>query len=480
MLHAHGSRISMLAVASLLIAATGSTAAFAVDTPGVEAEVRVTNLTVTADNLQGWAQQASDGTSYFTPDQQFVAGPGTPPLGGGSLRMTLGSADDRAELFRTDQYDGTRLQALRTLTYSTYAPVAAGDDTPQQPAHLRLSVDTDGNGSTDDQLFYFPANNGGPAPSKWQTWDAFAGLWVEGDNPDTTFLLEDYPAFDTATIVEDEDATAPTQADGGVAFVVGGSGSPQGAGDYFINIINIGEVEQDAPTVEDRTRFDLEPPQPRVSIGDAQVSEGNSGAVLSFPVTVANPTAKAVKLEYNTVKGTALPGSDYKATFAALTIKAGETTGTITVPVISDTVHEATETLTVKATAPGYGTMSDGTATGTIIDDDPVVTPPVVTPPVVTPTTVDADLVVKGRGHKAGKDDVVANAIGKAAGAKVKLFRKTRTGKFRKIATGRLNSKGNHRFKNVADKNGNNRTTYKVKISGTDLTKKDKGRISLR
>lgn len=483
MLHAHGSRVSMLAVSSLLIAATGSTTAFAAGTPSAEDEVRITNVTVTADNMQGWAHQAYDDVNYLTSNQEFVAGPGTPPLGGGSLKMSLSSAEnnERVELLRTEQYDGTKVEDLRTLTYSTYSRANAGNDTPQQPAYLRLSVDTDANGSTDDTLFYYPANNGEPAQGKWQTWNAGTGSWTEADTPGTTTTLAEYAVTHPgATIVENEDPSDPSQVDGGVAFMVGGSGlGTQMDGEYFINVINVGTVEPGG-SVESVTRFDLEPPQPSVSIGDAQVSEGNSGAALSFPVTVANPTAKAVRLEYNTVKGTALPGSDYKATFAALTIKAGETTGKIVIPVISDTVHEVTETMTVKATAPGYGTMTDGTATGTITDDDPVVVPPVVTPPVVTPTAVDADLVVKGSGHKAGKDDIVANAIGKAAGAKVKLFRQTKAGKFRKIATGRLNSKGNHRFNNIADKNGNKPTTYKVKVSGTDLTKRDTGRIKLR
>lgn len=479
MLHAHGSRVSTLAVASALIAATGSTAAFA---EGAQRAAVITNVTVTADNLQGWAHQAYDGATYVGPNQQFVAGPGTPPLGGGSLKMSL--SGDRVELFRTGQYDGTKISDLRTLTYSTYAPVEAAGGTPQQPAHLRLSVDTDSDGITDDRLYYYPANNGDTAPNRWQTWDADpgAGRWTEVGAPGT-FTLEEYVARvgnANAKIVEDADAAAPNQVDGGVALIVGGPApSAQQNGDYFINVINIGTVDPADASGELLTRFDLEPAQPRVSIGDAQVTEGNNGAALSFPVTVANPTARAVRLEYHTVKGTALPGSDYKATYSAVTIAAGQTTGTIVIPVISDTVHESTETLTVKATAPGYGTMSDGTATGTIIDDDPVVTPPIVTPPVVTPL-VSADLVVKGSGHKAGKDDIVANAVRKAAGAKVKLFRRTKAGTFRKVATGRLNSKGNHRFDNIADKNGTKPTTYKVKVSSTDLTKRDQGRTKLR
>ena len=63
--------------------------------------------------------------------------------------MTLNTADNggRVELFRTAQYDDTLVRDLRNIEYSTYSQANAGNDTPQQPAYLRLSVDNDGNGS---------------------------------------------------------------------------------------------------------------------------------------------------------------------------------------------------------------------------------------------------------------------------------------------------------------------------------------------
>ena len=386
MLHAHGGRIGIVAAASLLIVAAGSTAAVAA----------TTNVNVTDGNLQGWVQQAFDGATSLTPNQQFVAGPGTPPLGGGSLKLSLSTAENnnRVEVFRTGQYDATPIANLETLTYSTFTPATAGT---QEPAYLRLFVDTDGVAGADDTLTFFPASNGTPASGTWQTWNAGAdtALWSVDDGPATTTLATYLATNGTATIVA-QDGVPASQAGGGIAFLVGGSGlTTQPDGDYFMNIINIGTVDRTDPAaVENRTRFDLEPPQPTISIGDAQVVEGNAGAALSFPVTVANPTAKAVRVEYNTVRGTALPPGDYRAALGAVTIPAGKTTGEIVVQVVSDTVQEPTETLTVVGTAPGYGRMVRGTATGTILDDDPaVVPPPAPTPTVVIP--VSADLKVK-------------------------------------------------------------------------------------
>ncbi|MBA8804503.1 hypothetical protein FB382_002794 [Nocardioides ginsengisegetis] len=355
--------------------------------PNAETDGGTTQLTVDPTHPQGWAHQAYDDAVYLTSDQQFVTGPGTPPKGTGSLKMSLSTADnpDRVELFRTEQYDGTLVRDLRTLTYSTYSRANTGNNTPQQPAYLRLSVDNDGNGTTDASLFFYPANNGAPAQSTWQTWDAANGVWgVNGDQAQQSITLEDYVvAHPDATIVKNEDAADRSQVDGGLAFIVGGAGSSaQMDGEYFLDDIKISKVDAATGSVNSGKEFDLEPTpaggggggggttEPSVSIGDAQVSEGNAGATLTFPVTVANPSSQPVTVHYATTDGTAKAGSDYTATSGDLTIPAGQTTGHIDVPVLSDTVNEPDETLTVTLTSPGYGTLGDDSATGTITNDD--------------------------------------------------------------------------------------------------------------
>ena len=192
--------------------------------PAAESNGGTDDVTVTAENLQGWAFQSYDDVNYLDSDQQFVAGPGTPPLGGGSLKMSLSSADndERVELFRTEQYDDTLVRDLRTMTYATYSRATAGNVVAQQPAYLRLSVDTDGDGSTDDSLFYYPANNGVPAQSTWQTWNAGTGDWTSVNDPAAEFTLAQYVvAHPDARIVTNEDGAVPSQVDGGVAFIGG-------------------------------------------------------------------------------------------------------------------------------------------------------------------------------------------------------------------------------------------------------------------
>lgn len=454
--------------------------------PNAETQDATTQLTVDPANLQGWQHQAYDDLVYLDSNQEFVAGPGTPPLGDGSLKMSLSEDEnaDRVELFRTEQYDGTLVRDLRTIEYSTYSRANADNETPQQPVYLRLSVDNDGNGSTDASLYFFPANNGTPEQDVWQPWNAGDGVWgVNGDQGPASVTLEQYVvAHPDAAIVKNEDSSVPSQVDGGVAFLVGGSGLPtQMDGEYFLDAITISKVDAATGSVDSGKEFNLEPTatsggggggggstEPTVSIGDARVAEGDSGATLSFPVTVANPTAQPVTVSYATSNGTATAGNDYTSTSGDLTIPAGQTTGQIDVPILSDTVEESDETMTVTLSSPGYGSLGDDSATGTIIDDDA---------PVATPRT-EINLKLKGDDNGGKADKLTANAKSNAEGLVARLFKEV-DGRLKLIKRATLNSYGNHKFR-VADKNGRARTKYVVKVAKSSTTYADRASKRIR
>src|SRR5882672_3423341 len=81
---------------------------------------------------------------------------------------------------------------------------------------------------------------------------------------------------------------------------------------------------------------------PVLAINDVSVVEGNSGttnAVLTVSLSAAS--AQAVTVNYATANGTATAGSDYIFANGTLTFNPGETTKTITVRVLGDTVNEA-------------------------------------------------------------------------------------------------------------------------------------------
>jgi hypothetical protein len=114
-----------------------------------------------------------------------------------------------------------------------------------------------------------------------------------------------------------------------------------------------------------------------LSVGDAQVTEGNPGSsrVIEFPVSLSKKAKKKVRAHYATSPGTAGAG-DFTSTSGTLKIKKGKRATTIEVSVTGDTIDEANEHFTLTLSSPRRAKLGDETATGTIIDDDEPAPPP--------------------------------------------------------------------------------------------------------
>jgi Ca2+-binding RTX toxin-like protein len=114
---------------------------------------------------------------------------------------------------------------------------------------------------------------------------------------------------------------------------------------------------------------------PDVSIADASVLEGDSGTTdMVFNVTLSDTTSMDVDVNYTVAADSATDGVDFTAVSGMVTIPAGSLLGTFSVPVHGDTIMEGIETLTVTLTGALSATVADGTATGTILDDEHSVT----------------------------------------------------------------------------------------------------------
>ncbi len=112
---------------------------------------------------------------------------------------------------------------------------------------------------------------------------------------------------------------------------------------------------------------------PTLTIGDATITEGNSGTTTAtFTVTLSPPSSQSVTALYGTSDGTASGQSDYAPASGTLTFAPNETTQTISVTVNGDALNEADETFTVKLLNATGAAIGDGEATGTITDDDPL------------------------------------------------------------------------------------------------------------
>ena len=108
-------------------------------------------------------------------------------------------------------------------------------------------------------------------------------------------------------------------------------------------------------------------PMPGLSIGDAEpVAEGGAAV---FTVTLVPASNHVVTVTYSTVDGTAVADADFTPTSGTLTFNPNQTTKTIQVPILRDTVHEPSETFTVELDDPTGTTLADSTGLGTIAAD---------------------------------------------------------------------------------------------------------------
>ena len=113
--------------------------------------------------------------------------------------------------------------------------------------------------------------------------------------------------------------------------------------------------------------------EPRISIGDVNAAEGNSGTTpFTFTVSLSMAYDRPVTVDYATADGTAADGSDYSAAAGTVTFAPGETSQAVTVLVNGDRLVEQTESFSVNLSNPsGYAEVVRGVGFATIADDEP-------------------------------------------------------------------------------------------------------------
>jgi uncharacterized repeat protein (TIGR01451 family) len=176
---------------------------------------------------------------------------------------------------------------------------------------------------------------------------------------------EDYTAIsDTLTFL-------PGQTTQTITVTVNGDTKFEPNEHFYVNLANpfratISDAQGEGRILNDDS-------QPHVSIGDASVTEGDSGIVdMAFVVTLTNPSYLTVSVTYSTTNGTAVAPNDYTAvSTTTLTFSPGQTTQTITITVNGDTAIEPDEVFYVDLDNPPPDvTIDDDQGEGTILNDD--------------------------------------------------------------------------------------------------------------
>ncbi|MDA1014629.1 MAG: hypothetical protein O3A00_09280 [Planctomycetota bacterium] len=108
---------------------------------------------------------------------------------------------------------------------------------------------------------------------------------------------------------------------------------------------------------------------PSVSIGDASANESDGSITFTLNLSAASATATSV--DWTTVNGSAVRGSDFVAAGGTATFAVGATSATVTINLVNDSIYESTESFSVALSNPNGITINDGSGVGTITDDDP-------------------------------------------------------------------------------------------------------------
>ena len=103
-----------------------------------------------------------------------------------------------------------------------------------------------------------------------------------------------------------------------------------------------------------------------LSVADAQVQEEDADATADFVVSLSRAASQTVVVDWTSVDGTATAGEDYTAASGALTFQPGETSKTVSVVILDDTVEDGGETFTLQLSNASGATLADDAATGTI------------------------------------------------------------------------------------------------------------------
>jgi hypothetical protein len=113
-------------------------------------------------------------------------------------------------------------------------------------------------------------------------------------------------------------------------------------------------------------------PAPRIVAGHCETVEGDTiFANCVIPVSLAGASENIVRVDYQTVAGTATAGVDYLPMSGQLAWFPGDDgNDEVLVPVLGDTDVELHETFSLILSNPANATILDGTGEGTILDDD--------------------------------------------------------------------------------------------------------------
>jgi uncharacterized repeat protein (TIGR01451 family) len=301
---------------------------------------------------------------------------------------------------------GDYTSASGTLTWNHLDPasktvtvVAKGDNVYENTEAFALNLGTPTNASLGSASATGTITNDDPIPTvsistdvspitEGDTGTTPAGFTVTLSNPSAFTITVDYAAQDiSATVGQDYQASTgtltfnPLDVSKAVSVPIIGDTTHESDEQFRVALTGTtGTVTLGTSTATQTITDD----DPQVSVGAAGANEGDAGtSTLSMPVSVTPAAVRSGSLTWSTADGTATggtscsdPGTDYLAVSSGVQpIALNDTAISLPVTICGDTTYESPdETFTVTLTGAVHAAIGTATATGTIVNDDPVPT----------------------------------------------------------------------------------------------------------
>jgi len=164
----------------------------------------------------------------------------------------------------------------------------------------------------------------------------------------------------------------PGQADVAVQVRIFNNGLPEGNRTVGLLLTNAVNTLLYAPSNATLTIIDTTPAPGQLSFAATNYIVGEGDGTASLTVVRTNGFSGTVTVGYNTVPGTAQPGVNYTAVSGTLTFNNGDSTKTITVPLVDNNLVQGTVNFSVQLSNPGGGAIlvSPTSANVAILDND--------------------------------------------------------------------------------------------------------------
>ncbi|HET9671520.1 MAG TPA: Calx-beta domain-containing protein [Actinomycetota bacterium] len=297
-----------------------------------------------------WATTAGTATA----GTDHVAASGSRTIPAGSTTATVGVVVTGDTLDEDDETFGMALSAPSNATLGDAAGVATITDDDDVPT-LSIAEAAAAEGNAGTQTYSFVASlsaaSGRTVTVQWTTQDdtAVAGSDYTSASGILTFAPGD--TSETATVTVHGDVVAELD-------------------ETFAVVLT---APTNAALGDDRTFGSILDDEglPVLDLGAPAVAEGDAGLTsLAFTVSLSNPSALPVTVDWTTADGTALAGSDYAAASGVVSFAPLDVSETVVVDVLGDAVYERDETVAVELSNATNAPIGRTRRLGSIGNDD--------------------------------------------------------------------------------------------------------------